>query len=108
VRPADRPHAGLGEPEVPNLALLDQVLDSARHVLDRDVRVHPVLVEQVEAVGPEPLQRLLDGAPVRVGPAVEAAGLPGGELEAELRRDDDLVADRFERFADELLVGEGP
>ena len=30
----------------------------------------------------------------------------GRELEAELGRDHDLVADRFERLADELLVGE--
>ena len=34
--------------------------------------------------------------------------LPALEVEAELRRDHDLIADGLERFADQLLVGERP
>ena len=42
-----------------------------------------------------------------LGAAVEAAGLTArSEVEAELGRDHDLVADGLERLADELFVGE--
>ena len=56
VGAADRLHAGLGEAEVLDLPLLDQLLHGAGHVLDRDVRVDAVLVEEVDRVGPEPLR----------------------------------------------------
>ena len=39
------------------LPSLDQLLHRPRHVLDRHVRVDAVLVEQVDAIGPEPLER---------------------------------------------------
>ena len=45
---ADGLHARLREAEVLDLALLDQLLDRARDVLDRDVRVDAVLVEEVD------------------------------------------------------------
>ena len=57
-------------------------------------------------VGPQPLERGLGDLPDVLGPAVQAA-LPGRlriELEAELGGDHDLVAERRERLADELLV----
>ena len=60
VRAADRLHAGLGQAEVLDLALADQFLHRAGHVLDRHVRIDAVLVEQVDAVGPQPLERRLD------------------------------------------------
>ena len=52
------------------------------------------------------LSELFDAAPDRLRAAVDAAGLARRELEAELGRDHDLVADRLERLADELLVRE--
>jgi hypothetical protein len=103
VRTADGLDAGLGEAEVANLPLCDELLHGVRDILDRDVGVHAVLVEQVDVTGAEPPQRLLHASTDRVGSAVEAPGLAGGKLEAELRGDDDPVADRFERFADEVL-----
>jgi hypothetical protein len=48
--------AGLGEAKVLDLALVDQLLDGAGDLLDRDVGIDPVLVEQVDAVGAKPLQ----------------------------------------------------
>ena len=57
VRPADGSHAGFGQPEMPDLALLDQVLDGSRHVFDRHGRIDAMLIEQIDAVGPEPFQR---------------------------------------------------
>ena len=46
VRPADGPHAGLGEAEVAHLARLDELLDDAGDVLDRHLPVDAVLVQR--------------------------------------------------------------
>jgi hypothetical protein len=90
--------------------LPDDVPDGAGHVLDRDGGVDAVLVEQVDAVGAQPAQRRVDHLPDVLRAAVEAAPLPGTrvDIEAELRRDYDVVAEGFERLADEFLVGERP
>ena len=53
---ADRVGAGLGQPEVEDLALLDQRSDSTRGLLDRSSRVDAVLVVQVDLVGAETAQ----------------------------------------------------
>ena len=53
------PH--LGQAPVQNLALRHQVLDRAGDVLDRHLRVDPVLVEEVDAVGPKALEHAFDG-----------------------------------------------
>ena len=98
---------GLGQAEVAHLAGVDELLDGAGDVLDGDVRVDAVLVEQVDGVGAQPPQRAVDGGADVLGPAGDA-GLVAVlvEGEAELGGDDDLVADRLERLADELLVVE--
>ena len=57
MRAADRLRARLGEAEVLHLALLDQLLDRAGDVFDRHVRVDAMLIEQVDAVGPQALER---------------------------------------------------
>jgi hypothetical protein len=66
-----------------------------------------VLVEQVDAVGPEPAQRVLDGGPDVFGAAVQAGGRVAVVGEAELGGDLHLVADGGEGLPDERLVGEG-
>ena len=106
---AERLNAGLRHAEMLDLALGDQVLDRAGDVLDRHVRVDPVLVEQVDGLDAEPLQRAVDRLPDVLGPAVDAAIFArlGIEVEAELGGDHDLIAERRERFADDFLVLEG-
>ena len=74
VRAADGVRAGLGEAEGADLALGDQLADRADGLLDRGVRVDPVLVVQVDVVGAEPLQRALDGRADVGRPAVEIPG----------------------------------
>src|SRR6185436_12149351 len=106
VGAADCLHAGLGEAEVLDLALLDQFLDGACDVFDRDVRVDAVLVEEVDRVGAQAPQRIFDASRDRLRTAVGAAGLIRREVEAELGRDHDPVTYRLERLADELLVRE--
>ena len=63
--------------------------------------IDPVLVVEIDAVGPEALERALDHLLDVLGSAVETARF---EVETELGRDDDLVAEGRERFSDELFV----
>jgi hypothetical protein len=79
---------------VPDLALRDEVTDGRGDVFDRYVWVDPVLVEQIDAVGPQPLQHLVDDLADVVRSAVESSRF---ELETEFRGEHDRVADRFER-----------
>ena len=109
VGATDRLHACFGEAEVLDLAFLNQVLHRSRHVLDRHVRVDAVLIEQVDGIDLEPLERglgdLLDvlRPAVQADPARPAVGI---ELEPELGGDHHLLAERGEGFAHELLVRE--
>ena len=76
-----------------------------QHLFDRDLSIDAVLVEEIDVVGAQPLQRPLDAFPDRLGPAVEPAiAARARHVEAELRCDHDLVPHRLERLADELLV----
>ena len=106
VRAADRLHARLGQTEVSDLAARDQILDRAGDLLDRHGRIDAVLVEQIDPIGLEPLQRRVGHFLDVRGPAIEPCLLAVFESEAELRRDHDLIADGRERLADELFVGE--
>ena len=91
-----------------DLAGLDELLDGAGDVLDRDVRVDAVLVEQVDGVGPQATQGALDGGADVVGPAGDAGLLAVlVEREPELGGDDDILADRLQCLTHQLLVVEG-
>ena len=105
MRPADRFRAGLGQAEMQDLALRNEFLDRAGHVLDGDGRVDAVLVVQIDTVGPEPLERTLYYFPDAFGPAIEATGF---EVEPELGGDDDVVADRRNRFTTRSSLVYGP
>ena len=64
-----------------------------------------MLVEQVDAVGLEPLERRVGDGADTLRPAVHARrGIP--VLETELACDHDLVAERSHRLADQLLIRE--
>ena len=82
----------------------------ARDVLDRHVRVDAVLVEHVEDVGLQVAQAVLGDLADVLRAAVRPVpgGLLGSKVEAELRRDHDLVAERRDRLADDLLVEARP
>jgi hypothetical protein len=58
VRPADRLRAHFREPEVTDVARLDQLLDRADRPLDRDVRKHPSRPVDVDVVGSEAAERV--------------------------------------------------
>jgi hypothetical protein len=56
VRTPDGAGGGLRHAEVLHLARRDQVIHRAGHLLDRHVRIDPVLVVQIDHVQPEPAQ----------------------------------------------------
>jgi hypothetical protein len=112
VRAADGLHACFGKAEVLDLAFLNQVLHRSRYVFDRHVRVNPMLIEQVDDIHLEPLERALGGLLDVLRPAVQARPLhPGGdrsgtEVEPEFGGDHHLLAEGSEGFAHQLFVQE--
>ncbi len=92
--------------EVLHLAGLDQLLHRSSHVLDRHIRIDAMLIEQVDDIGLEPLERNLCDFLDVGGPAVQAVhALPvRPDPESELRRDHHLPAEGSEGFAHEFLV----
>jgi hypothetical protein len=91
---------------VQDLALLLQVLDRPRDVLDGNLRIDPVLVEEVDAVGAEALEHSFDGELDVLGLAVEPrAPLACLEVDvpAEFGRDHDLVSEGRDTLAENAL-----
>ena len=97
--------ARLGQAEVLDLALLDQVFHRARHVLDRHVGVDAVLVVEIDDVGPEALERSLATCLDVLRAAVELRRHARLEI-AELGGNHHLIAKGSKRFAHEFLVRE--
>src|SRR5207249_8851157 len=60
VRATDGLHSCFRHAEVLHLALPNQFLDRSGHILDRHVWVNPVLIVEIDHIGPEPFQRALD------------------------------------------------
>jgi hypothetical protein len=95
-----------------HLALLDELRHRADRLLDRDFRVHAMLVVEIDVVGAQALERAVDRAPNVIRGAIEVAN--GGHVAGdrvvhspgELGGDHILVAVPFDRTADQLLVGE--
>ena len=107
MRSTDGRDVRLRKAEVQDLARGDQVLDRARHVLDRHVGIDTMLVQEIDAVGSEALERGIDHRLDVVGPAVETSSA-ALEVEAEFGSDADAVTDWRQRFPDEFLVRERP
>ncbi len=92
-----------------DLAGGNQILHGAGDVLDRHVGIDAVLIEQVDHLDVQPLQRSVRHRLDVLGPAVQRP-VPlghGPDVEPELGRDHDLVAHRRQRLADQFLVDIG-
>ena len=96
-------------PKCLTLPSRDEVADGAGDILDRHVGIDPVLVEQVDGLDAEPLQRALDRLADTLGPAVDAAVLrrvSGSMSKPNLVAITTWSRNGPERLADHLLVGE--
>jgi hypothetical protein len=83
-------------PKCRTLPLLDQLFHRAGDVLDRDLGIDAVLVEKIDHVRTKTLQRRFDDLLDVRGAAIQRAN-PLRGVEAELGRDDDLIADGLKR-----------
>ena len=91
-----------------DLALGDQLGHRADGVLDRGVRVDPMLVVEVDVVSAQALQGALDGGADVRRAAVDGAGSAFGvRHQAELRRHHHLVTAAPDGPPDQFLVEEG-
>ena len=107
VGATDRVGRGLGQADVQDLALADQLGQCADGVLDGRAGVDPVLVVEVDPVGAQALEGALDGGADVGRAAVDGAGSATGMgHEAELGGDDDLVTAPADGAADDLLAAE--
>src|ERR1017187_263364 len=99
----------LGQAEMLYLTLLNQILHRSSHIFDWHLRVNAVLIEQVDRVHSQSLQRALHSLFDVFRPAVQTSWMRiflGFESEPEFRRDNHLLTKRSERFAHELFIRE--
>ena len=97
--------AWFGHAEVLDLALRDQFLDRAGNILDRHVGIDAVLVQQVDLLDAEPLQRSFRGSSDALRLAVRAGHLAVDDVESELGGDHHPIAERPQRLADDFFIG---
>jgi hypothetical protein len=91
---------------------MNQFFHGAGHIFNRHMGIHPMLIEQFDGVDLQPLERAFDRALNLLPPAVYSRRcafhstriLVRTYVEAELCGDDNLVAERSQRFAHRLFV----
>ena len=99
----------LRQPDEPHLPRADELRHRPDRLLDRRVGIDAMALVQVDHVDAEPLEARIARPADVVGAPVEGPyGRIVGPDDAELRRDDGLVAPARERPADELLVRPAP
>ena len=73
----NRLHSCFGKAEVLNLAFLNQVFHGSRYVFNRHVRVNAVLIEQIDNIGSEALERRLSDLLDMLWPTVQPSLFAG-------------------------------
>src|ERR1700722_18121246 len=97
----------LGHAEVRYLSFLDKFLDRTGNVLDGNFQVNAVLIEKIEHIYLQALERCLGNLLNVLRTAVEGvplAAVGGISFEAKLGRDHDLAAKWSQSFADQFLI----
>jgi hypothetical protein len=108
VRAADRRRRCLGDAEVANLARGNEFGQGAPGLLDGNVRIHTMLVVEVDMVDTEPGQRLVAALFDVTGVAARLHDTALAPHDAELGREHHLVAAIGDSTPDQSLVGFGP
>jgi hypothetical protein len=101
----------LGKPEVLHLARLNQILYRSRNIFDGHIWVYGVLVEQVNNIDLEPLERFLGCLFDVIRLAVQATEIHSRDrikIEPELRSDYHLLTERSKRFAHKFFIHRPP
>lgn len=91
------------------LAFSDQVFDCARDLFDGHRRIDTVLVEQIDTVGAQALQRGVSHCADMLWSTVEASPSGAGnqvDVETEFGGDHHLVADWLQGLAEQLFIAE--
>src|SRR6266496_6518175 len=101
---ANRLCACFRQSKVLHLALLDQVFDSSRNMFDRNLVIDAVLVEKIDRIGLEALERGLGDLLNMLRTAVQPGLLTIFDVESELGRDHYVFAKWRECFAHEFFV----
>ena len=74
VSATDRLHSCFRKPEVLDLTFLNQILYRCRHLFDWHVRINAMLIEEIDGIGVDSLERgfgdLLDVLWPAIGPAL--------------------------------------
>ena len=110
MRPANRLYARLGKSEVLHLARLNQFLHRAGNVFYGHVGVNPMLIQQVDALHPEPFERSFHGLLDVLGLAIHACRsrpiIAAAQIEPKLGGDHHFAAVGRQRFAYKFFVDE--
>src|SRR5580704_10160442 len=107
MRTPDRVRASLGQTDEADLALGHQLSQNANGFLNRGARVHPVLVVEIDVVGPKASERTLHCDADALWAAVRDARFSTRMREdAELRRHHHLVPSALDCLTHEFLAVE--
>ena len=107
----NRLHASFRQAKMLHFALLNKFLYRPGDIFNRDIRVNPVLIEQVDCFNFESLERSFDCLLNMLWSTVQGcrtrASITTTEVESELRCNYHLLAERNQSFADKFLVYKG-
>jgi len=104
---ARRRRTGFGHAEMLDLAGRDQFLYRTRDILDRHVRIDATLIEEIDLLDAQALERRIGDFLDMLGTAVRPRHLAVDNVETEFGGNHHLVAHRTQGFSDHLLIGEG-
>src|SRR5208283_566445 len=89
-----------------DLAFLNQILDRSRHIFDRYIRVHTMLIEQINRINPKALERGFSDFLDVLWPTIETALFPRINLEPELSGYRHFPTEGGKSFTHKLFVCE--
>jgi hypothetical protein len=103
----DRLHSCFRKAEVLDLPFPNQILHRSGHVFDGHLRVNTVLIEQIDGLDLESLERGLSDLLDMLWPTIHAHLLPiGTKFEPEFGGDHHLPTEGSKRFAHQFFIGE--
>src|SRR5262245_25408876 len=104
---SDRRRARLGETEMAHFALFDQIAHRSGYVLDGDIRINTMLIEQIDRLETQALERSICNCADVLGATVDSGRrhrAPRLDFQPEFRGNHDGVAERRNALAELSLV----